>query len=162
MGTINAQGVYEYDDTEDFSPLKDYSNLQAAALTAALAAVRAEIAAIDSLVDSDWVNITTFGAGWAATAGHQPRVRKIGDRVDIAGAVTRTTGAYTDILTIPPGFRLAGAHTNYFIGAAVTSTAIVLELFLNTTHKLTVPAGYGTGAIGNPMVVPLVGSWYTD
>lgn len=164
MGTINGQGVYEYDDDEPFAPLSDYQNLQAAALTAALAAVRAQIAAITSLVDSSWVPITTFGTGWTATVGHQPRLRKIGARVDIVGAVTAGTGAaYADILTIPAGFRLAGAYANYFVGASVSSQAQVHELFIDSTsHKIAVPSTYRVGAITSGGVLPLHGTWYTN
>lgn len=163
MGALDAEGIFIYDDTEPVSPLDDYINLLANSTSATVADIRAAIAAITALVDSNWTNITTFGTGWTATVNHQPRVRKVGERVDIAGAVTLgATGAYTDILTIPAGFRLAGAFTNYFVGASVSSGGVGHQLFLSSTHKLQVPTGYRTGTMASGTVLPLDGSWYTN
>lgn len=174
MGSINSQGVYEYDDTEMWAPQDDYQNLQAAALTAALADIRAEIAALGTLVDSDWVTIAgstggALGTGWSATTGHPPRVRKVGDRVDIAGAVTLTgSGTFADLLTMPEGFRLVGAYVNYFIGSVVATTGepssgVNVDLLLSgTTHKVSVPDGYRDGALTTGDVVPLIGSYYIN
>lgn len=167
MGAINGQGVYEYDDTEPFAPLRDYSNLQAAAITAAIAAVRAEIAAIDSLVDSAWTLITTFGAGWGATPNYAPRVRKVGDRVELAGAVTATGAAsFDDIFTIPLGFRFEGAYTTAFVGTYRANSGATGEFHISTgagaAHKLTSPAAYRTGSLAVGQIVPVHGSWFIN
>lgn len=164
---IDSQGIYQYDDTEMWSPQDDYQNLLAASTSATIAAVRAEIAAIDSLVDSDWTVIPSgsIGTGWVATTGHPPRLRKIGARVDIVGAVTLSTlsGAYSNILTVPVGFRLLGAYPDYFIGASVSSAGDVHELFINgTTHRIEVPDGYRTSIISVGEHLPLTGCWYVD
>jgi hypothetical protein len=171
MGDLDAQGIYSYDDTEDVSPLMDYMNLGQSATSAAVAAVRGEIAAIDSLVDSDWLVIGSgpgtgaFGTGWTATVDHPPRLRKLGSRVDIAGALTLGPGAlYTHMLTIPEGFRLIGAYTNYFIGASISADGIGHDLFLDAVdHFITVPEdGYRTGVALAGDHIPLHGFWYVD
>jgi hypothetical protein len=171
---IDAEGIYQYDNTEPaVSPLDDFLNLGMQSVSTTAAAIRAEIAAIDALVDSDWVPIAgstggAIGAGWSPLANHTPRVRAVGDRVDIAGALQLTgAGQFTDLLTIPEGFRLAGAYTQYFIGPTLgnnlaATNAIVLELFLSTAHKLLVPVNYRTGSLVANAVVPLTGSWYRN
>jgi hypothetical protein len=171
MGALDAEGIYIYDDTEDVSPLNDYLNLGQNATSAAFAAVRGEIAAIDSLVDSDWTVIGSgagtgsIGTGWVATVGHPPRLRKIGARVDIVGALTLDTvsGSYTNMLTIPVGFRLLGAYPDYFVGASVSSAGDLHQLFINgTTHQIQVPDGYRTSVVSVGDHIPLVGCWYVD
>jgi hypothetical protein len=164
---IDAEGIYQYDDTEDWSPQDDYQNLLAASVSATIADVRAEIAAIDSLVDSDWTVIATgsIGTGWVATVGHPPRLRKIGARVDLVGALTMSTvsASYSNMLTIPVGFRLLGAYPDYFIGSSVSSAGDVHELFINgTTHQIQVPDTYRTSVVSIGDHVPLHGCWYTD
>lgn len=168
---IDSQGIYQYDDTENWSPQDDYQNLLAASVSATVAAVRGEIAAIDSLVDSDWTVIGSgagtgsIGSGWVATVGHPPRLRKIGARVDIVGAVTLSTvsGSYSNMLTIPVGFRLLGAYPDYFVGASVSSAGDVHQLFINgTTHQIQVPDGYRTSVVSVGDHVPLTGCWYID
>jgi len=162
---LNAQGIYEYDGTEVGAPGASFQNLLSESVTDTVIDIRADITALDLLTDSDWVTITTIGSGWTATVNHTPRVRKIGDRVDLAGAVTRTgtSGADTDLVTIPVGFRLAGAFLNYFIGASVTSGGTAHTLFLNgVDHKVAAPSGYATASVGSGVVVPLIGSWYVN
>lgn len=114
--------------------------------------------------DGGWTTISTLGSGWTATPGHPPRIRRVGDRVEIAGAVMTNVGAnYANILTIPVGFRLGGAYTNYFVGGVVTSDGSAHQLFLNgTNHRIQVPDGY----YGAPVVpgdhLPLCGSWFVN
>lgn len=57
---------------------------------------------------SPWVNVATFGAGWAATAGYTPQVRRQGSRVDLRGALTISTGSFSSMLTVPAGSRRPG------------------------------------------------------
>lgn len=165
MGALNGEGIFEYDGTETGAPGASFMNLLADSITDVATDIRADITALDLLADSGWTTISTFGTGWSATAGHTPRVRKIGNLVKMVGAVTRsgTSGAASDILTIPTGFRLAGAYTLQFIGCVVTSGGTVHELFINTTaHKLQVPSGYSDASLGSGIVLPLDGEWFTD
>lgn len=156
-----AHGIYEYSGAEEGAPGPDWTALLTDSIEDALVQVDADIAGIPTQTDSGWVPITTFGAGWAGTANHTPRVRRVGDRVELAGALTRsgTSGAPTNLLTIPEGFRLAGGYGNYFIGTVTTSAAQACELFLFVgDHRIQIPYGI----IGSGVVVPLNGSWFVN
>lgn len=107
-----------------------------------------------------WVPLTSLGPHWSATTGHPPRIRRVGKRVDIAGAVTRGTGGSTgNMLTLPVGYR---PPINIFIGAVVSSQGRVAELFTSQTGILLNPPGYTTGSGTPGEVYPLTGSWYID
>jgi hypothetical protein len=166
---IDSEGIYQYDDSEDFSPLFEYLNLLANSTSATAAAIRAELAALDNLVDSNWVNITTFGTGWAPVLNYTPRVRKIGNRVDIAGMVSVTSLSATldDVLTFPVGFRPIGAHPNQWVGPFHSSGGMwgmyqTVSTAGATQYKLTAPGSYRTGpsAVGDRF--PLSGGFWVD
>ena len=115
---------------------------------------------IVSTVDTGWTPITTFGTGWSATAGHQPRVRRVGDRVDLTGAVTRGSGASGgDLMTIPVGFRMTGAYTLNFLSASVSSGNKRVQPMLDAGHKIQLAYGEVT-ATGE--AIPLNGFWYVN
>lgn len=116
------------------------------------------------LEDSGYVTLTTFGTGWAATAGHAPRIRKIGSQVFLYGAVTLGSGGlYANILTIPAGYRLGGAYANWFVNAAVASNGSPHELFLSgVDHRLSVPSTYRGTGMASGDVLPLTGSWFVN
>lgn len=119
----------------------------------------------DITADTGWTAISTFGTGWSATSSHPPRLRKVGKRIDAAGAFTRTatSGALADLCTIPAGFRLTGAYSQYFIGTSVTSGGQALELYLSSAdHKIQIPAGYISATLGSGVVVPFVATWFED
>lgn len=165
MGAPDSQGIYQYDDTEDFAPLQDYLNLGMESVSATVADIRAEISDLELLVDSDWVHITEFSTGWTGTAGHPPRVRKVGDRVDLFGAVTIAAEASgSTILMLPEGYIPAGAYTNQFIGSGVSSDGVGYTLYTSssTPRVLEIRPGYSTGSFGVGAAVPLLGSWYVS
>ena len=167
MGAPDAQGIFIYDDTEDWSPQDEYQNLLADSVSATIADVRAEIAAIDSLVDSNWVNVTTLGTGVTIptpASNYQPRVRKVGNRVDLAGAVVVGAGwSAAHLVTIPLGYRLTGTYVSQFISPIVTSGGKSAMLFLDAANsRIQVPTGYVSAAIPNGELIPLVGSWYIN
>jgi len=118
-----------------------------------------------SIDDTGWVNVDTFGSGWSAVAGHTPRVRRFGNRVMIAGAVSRTatSGALADILTIPTGFEYTGS-LNFFINTVVTSSGQAAQLYFSSaaSTKLAIAATYVTATIGSGVVLPLTGFWTRD
>jgi len=155
-------GIYQYTGLETGAPGKDFMNLLGDSVESAFVAVDAQIAAIEEQTDSGWVLITTIPTGWTATPGHPPRVRRVGDRVDLAGAVTRTTtaGPIGNLCTIPEGFRIAGAYLGTtFISTVVQSNGTPTNLTLTgTSHQI----GTVYGTLGSGVVVPLVGSWYVN
>ena len=118
--------------------------------------------------DSGFVELTTFGSGWSATPGYKPWVRRVGNRVEIGGALTRTTtlGALASLVQIPPDFRITNpTYFTKFVGTAVTSTGQAVTLFYNTlnSHYLQVNNTYITNSpLGSGAVVPLSGSWFVD
>lgn len=156
--------VYKYDGTEIGAPGADFMNLGMTSIEQEFARVDADIAAIDELADSGWVNITTFGPGWSAAANLAPQVRKVGDRVDIDGAVQIAAGGdFLDILTIPEGFRLTTSRQR-FVGATVSNNtgAVRGELFITLSHKLTIPTGYRIGGLAAGNILPVRGSYWVN
>jgi len=111
--------------------------------------------------DSGTVNISTFGTGWSATPVHAPRVRRMGKRVDIMGAVTIAVGGSWDhLLTVPVGYRPPGL---IFLGHfRATSNRAEGQLLLSSTGILSVPASFRSGSLDASDVVPLTGSWYIE
>ncbi|HEX2314660.1 MAG TPA: hypothetical protein VHJ17_13045 [Thermomonospora sp.] len=55
--------------------------------------------------DTGWVQITTLEAGWQSV--RTPKVRRIGDFVELRGIVKRVSGGTATILRLPPEFRSA-------------------------------------------------------
>lgn len=55
----------------------------------------------------DWTAVTTFGTNWGNIGGsfRTARYRKIGDVVTLCGAIERTSGTATTVLTLPSGHR---------------------------------------------------------
>lgn len=111
--------------------------------------------------DSGTVNISTFGTGWSATTGHTPRIRRMGKRVDIMGAVTNGSGAAWDhLLTIPVGYRPpAMLFIGHFFASGNQATG---QLFVQPTGILSSPSSYHSGSLSPGSAVPLTGSWYID
>ena len=111
--------------------------------------------------DVGYTNISTFSSFWSATAGYTPRVRRVGKRVDLYGAVTAAAGAGADggIITIPSGYR---PTDNVFIGPFRSSGGLTGMMVVNSAGLVNAPNAYVTGSLGTGHVVPLVGSWYTD
>jgi hypothetical protein len=87
MGSINSEGIYEYDGTDSVTPIQTYSNLLSASVTSALAALRSEIEG--TLDDSGWVNII-LQSGWTGSSGDVPQVRRFGPIVVTRGAANWT------------------------------------------------------------------------
>lgn len=115
--------------------------------------------------DTGWVELSTFGTNWVATPGHPPRVRKIGTRVEIFGAVTWALGAdLAHILTIPAAFRPTGTYKQQFVAAGTTNRGRSFTLYIPeaTPDKLSLPGGYFSGSFSPPEVLPLIGGWFTD
>lgn len=112
--------------------------------------------------DTGWVDLT-LRTGWLTTASYAPQIRRIGNRVILKGALTRsgTTGAINSMFTVPEGFR-PGA--SIFVGAVVTNGGAVLQVTISPTTGLGfVGATYVAGsAIASGAVVPLNGDWLID
>lgn len=124
-----------------------------------LNAAGAPVWARGAALDSGWVILTSFAAGWSAAAGHQPRLRVQGDRVEIFGAVSRTNAGGINLLTIPGPYR---PKDQAFIGAGVNSRGNAYELYLAPTGQLSIPIGYATATFPHNIAVPLTGFWYLD
>lgn len=107
-------------------------------------------------------DVTTFGSGWTATndTTHKPRVTRIGNRVFITGAVTRSTGSTGNLLTVPSAFQPPSTGTR-FIGA-VWSSAGTGGMLALSSGVVSVPAGYGNLGGTGSIVVPVIGNWTMD
>lgn len=132
-------------------------------LDADLVSLLQRVAALENaaapIADSGWINLTV-SAGWAgAGVGFEPRIRRIGKRVDITGGVALGNGgSYANILTIPVGYRPPVAR---FLGAIGPSSPNTFGQFqVQAAGALSVV--YSSGATPLGMVVPLTGSWFID
>lgn len=105
------------------------------------------------------VNVSTFGAGFSAVDGFTPRVRRVGSRVTLFGAVQRSgaLGSGGNLLTVPAGFA-PGSATN--LSAVVTSGGQGVQLQITAAGVLAVT--YGTASLGAGALVPLAGTWYVN
>jgi hypothetical protein len=79
MGSINSEGIYEYDGTDSVTPIQTWGNLLSASVTDALAAVRADL----TVPDTGWVTVTSAGGMSGNFQG-----RRIGSLVFLRGAST--------------------------------------------------------------------------
>lgn len=106
--------------------------------------------------------VTTFGSGWVATndTAHKPRVTRIGNRVFLTGAVTRSTGSTGNLLTVPAAFQPPSTSTR-FIGA-VWSSAGTGGMLALSSGVVSVPTGYGNLGGSGSIVVPVIGNWTMD
>lgn len=119
--------------------------------------------------DGDWVarditdtaaDVTVYGPGWEGTLGngHKPRVRRSGNIVHLIGGVRCVTGAHSNILTIPAGFRPTDTRTT-FVGTGVSSNGIAYQLALSN-GVLSIPPGYSTELdTGAFTAYPVSASW---
>ena len=108
--------------------------------------------------DTGWVEISTFATGWAAVSADKPRVRRVGNRVDLTGSLTRSAGELSNLFTIPTGFRLTGPYTTVNVGAGVSSNNIPLQFAINAdVHRFSI-----RGTPANPATVYLQATWYVD
>lgn len=119
------------------------------------------------LEDSGWVYITGFGGGWVAgTGSEQPRVRRIGSRVDLVGKVTRSSASagLAAIMNVPVGFRTAYTSGNTPIGFAMESGGNAIMLYINnTTNNVFISTAWATsGTVGNTAQINFLCSWYVD
>lgn len=106
-------------------------------------------------------DIATFSTGYTALTGaHKPRVRKIGNLVQLFGAVTSSASSTANILTVPAAFQPPTAGTR-FIGANIASTGTNVMLALQT-GIVQVPAGYGTINVTTAQTIPVMGTWWMD
>lgn len=112
--------------------------------------------------DTGWVDIVSFGTGWGVTGGYTPQVRRVGNLVQMRGALARsgTTGAVNSMAVVPDGF---WPSNNTFLPTVVSNGGTVLQPFIGTTGLIQVASGYVAGAsLASGAVVPLVGSWYVN
>ncbi len=116
--------------------------------------------------DSGWVNITGIGGGWEpGTDSEQPRVRKIGSRVDLIGKVNRiSTGQTGAIMNIPVGFRTAFTSGNSPAGFAMTNDGNAIMLYINnSTNNIFISVGWTTkGSLASGAQINFMCSWYAD
>lgn len=113
--------------------------------------------------DTGWVDVI-LGTGWLTTANYAPQVRRIGNRVILKGALTRsgTSGNINSMFTLPAAGFFPGQSV--FVGAVVTNGGAVLQVTISPSTGLGfVGTGYTAGtAIASGAVVPLNGEWLTD
>lgn len=119
------------------------------------------------VTDTGWVNITAFGGGWTpGTGSEQPRVRRVGSRVDLVGKVNRgsSSAGLAAIMNIPAGYRTAFTSGNTPVGFAMENGGNAIMLYINnSTNNIFISTAWVTaGTVGNTAQINLLCSWYVD
>ena len=159
--TIDAQGIYQYDGAELGAPGHQFMNLGMASVSATASDIRADIAALELLQDSDWMAITSIGTGWVAAGAWPVRVRKLGNKVDLSGMLTASTATPNTevILTIPTAFRPPGY---FWLGYTHSQQGFGAMMSIQASGVVTLNTEYGEGALSSGMNLPLLGTWYVN
>lgn len=110
--------------------------------------------------DTGWVPVSTIGSGWTADATNPPRIRRVGDRVDLQGYLNYGNGSWGNMLTVPSGFRLPANGKADPAGFVISLNGLGIKLALSpTTHVIAGTLHFGSV---NPTVVPIFASWYVS
>lgn len=102
MGTIDANGVFQYDNTDHVVPLATFMNLGQQSVSDAMEDLRTDV----TVPDTGWVNLT-LNTGWSVGIDGTPRIRKIGNTVWLSGHATHPSAGANPVIVvaIPAQFR---------------------------------------------------------
>lgn len=162
MATTTAWTIPLFDDSSAVSPIQAPLNAQSNALDAAL--TRA--------LSGTTVDITTFGQNWTPSTGAQkPRITKLGTLCFLAGTVSFGSsaggGAYTNVLTVPTGFRPTSSGSR-LIGTSALKTSdgnvIVVGISLTSTGTVVIGTSPSFATVSLPfsVTVPFACFWHMD
>lgn len=118
MGSLDANGIWIYDDNDHVIPISAYENLGQTSVSNALADFRDDVEAEFTVVNTGWVDISLNAAAAVAVSGYTPQIKRYGDVVSIRGRVTRFSGNWPSgmsmIGTLPtiPGVVLTPGQTH--------------------------------------------------
>lgn len=131
MDTIN--GIPALADTEPASMIGAYTRALRTALNDG------------PFFDSGWQTVT-YGTGWnQVNSTYAVRARRNGNRVNIRGALTRSSGGVlTSLFTLPDTMWPA---SNLFVGSHVMSAGGAYELLVQPDGVVAIPGGYTAGSL---------------
>jgi hypothetical protein len=115
---LDSEGIWQYEETDDASPVSGLLNLLAASTSTQIADVRSNLPA-----DTGWVNLTLLNS-WTASEG-TPAVRRIGEMVFAKGVVTG--GSAQLIANLPAAF-IPSEGRRFFVWSS-GSTGTILTMF---------------------------------
>lgn len=124
MGTINAQGVYIYDNTDHMIPHATYSNLLGNSVSSALATMRTDF----TIADTGWVTVTSAGGMTGDFQGRRIEDQIFLRGISAPGAVWTLNASKTVVSTLAAQFQPASA-----IHAVATSDAATGDLYFHVT-----------------------------
>lgn len=132
MGSINSEGIYEYDGTDSVTPIQTWGNLLSASVTSALAALRAEI---DEASGSSGWQTLSVSSGW--TVDEPLRCIKIGAIVYLQGVISSASSGVTqNVAFVPSGF----SPTQAWRFPVYSSPAVTAERFtIQTSGAIQAP-----------------------
>ena len=111
----------------------------------------------DDMTDTGWV-AAARGPNWRVVAGYPLQVRRIGNLVEIRGAVMSQQGANKDNLgTVPAGFRPASSVP---LGATHTNSSAWGQLFVDSVGRVWMDSRYRSGDNPADEVVMIHGHWF--
>jgi hypothetical protein len=153
MGTLDAQGIWQYDGTDSMVPHATYSNLLATSVSNAFAALLADIDT--TLDDTGWVNLTMVSP-WVATVGQEPSIRRFGPMVSMRGTATRTaTTGNVNVATIPTTAGLNFLPTMDVEGLGYAGSGAFYRGFVNTSGTVN-----GNNFSGTTFRFSIFGAWF--
>lgn len=115
---LDSEGIWQYEETDDASPVSGMLNLLAGSVSTEIADVRANL-----LADTGWVNLTLINS-WTALEG-TPAVRRIGEFVFAKGSVTG--GTAQTIANLPAAF-IPSEVRRFWVYSAGTGAGSVLSI----------------------------------
>lgn len=118
------------------------------------------------VTDGGWTLAgSAVSTGWTAgTLADEPKLRRIGSRVELVGRVTRTaSGALSNFFAVPAGFQTSGGSGNTPIGLVMDNSGNVAMVFYNNSaNVLLFSATWMTGTMSTTAQVVLSASWFVN
>lgn len=128
MGTIDANGVFIYDNTDHVVPLASFMNLGQQSVSEALAEMRADLTPIDT----GWIDIP-LASGRTSPSGYTAQYRKIGPVVHLQGRVNKGSSGTVQLSNALP-YRPEYLFGD--LGMMPTGATTFARLYINSSGEL--------------------------
>jgi len=152
MGTNDVNGVYIYDEGDEFSPVSEFENKGQRSISAAIGKLKDGIEALTGIKPSPWVNVT-FASGWSqhpnTAQWGNVQYRTTAGAVELRGQIVPRAGYGVDetMFTLPvaarPEYTMQFPITNNSTAAAYAGIVIRADgrVQLSATGALNVNLG---------------------
>lgn len=113
---------------------------------------------LDTIYDTNWINLTNLNTNdFIIRDGHEPQIRKIGNKVYIRGYVVKKTEGTKFLCTIPSGFLPSRQKETW------QKTNIGIEFGISVSDTIAVGNGYtAENVINNYICLSNINGWLVD